>query len=63
MWESKPDVAIYKQIFEGRIKPVRGHESSISTKVAEVIDQALSRDPEARYQDAGAMLEALKVAL
>jgi hypothetical protein len=37
VWESKPDVDIYKQILEGRIKPVRGHESSISTKVAEVI--------------------------
>lgn len=63
VWPSRRGVDPLKVILEGRIIPIRDHESGIPRKLAEVIDRSLSRDKDDRYQDAGKMLKALKRAL
>jgi len=63
VWEPKRGQDIYKLILEGQAVPIRRHERNIPRKVAKIIDNALSRNPAERYEDAGAMLKALKSAL
>jgi len=50
-------------ILQGPIIPIRQQDASLPKPVAEVIDRSLQNNPAERYQDAGAMLQALKNAL
>ena len=50
-------------ILHGQIVPVRKRDSSIPTKVAEVIDRALDNSAKNRYKDATEMRKALAKAL
>jgi eukaryotic-like serine/threonine-protein kinase len=48
-----------KAIFEGAIIPLRQRAPEVPERVAEVIERALGKDPENRWQSAGAMRTAL----
>jgi hypothetical protein len=63
VWKTTPGVDVYKVILEGTITPVRKVDRNIPNKVAKIIDRALSRKPDDRYNDAGEMLKALKNAV
>ena len=50
-------------ILQGVVIPIRQRDASLPKPLAEVIDRSLHNSPTDRYQDAGAMLQALKSAL
>ncbi len=50
-------------ILSGNIMPIRNRNSHITKGVANVIDRALSNNPNDRYQDAGDMKKALEKAI
>ena len=51
--------ATVRAIFEGRIIPLRERVSDVPERVAEVIERALAKEPEQRWQSATAMRTAL----
>lgn len=59
----QPDVAAYvvlKAISEGNLAPPSQFNPTIPPKLDAIVKQSLTKDPEARYQSADEMLEALK---
>ena len=48
-----------KAIFEGKVIPLRQRAADVPQQVAEVIERALAKDPENRWQSAAAMRTAL----
>jgi tRNA A-37 threonylcarbamoyl transferase component Bud32 len=48
-----------KAIFEGKVIPLRQRASEVPQQVAEVIERALAKDPDHRWQSAAAMRNAL----
>jgi hypothetical protein len=48
-----------KAIFEGRVIPLRQRAAEVPQQVAEVIERALAKDPDNRWQSAAAMRNAL----
>ena len=48
-----------RAIFEGRVIPLRERASDVPERVAEVIERALAKEPENRWQSAAAMRTAL----
>lgn len=51
--------ATVRAIFEGQIIPLRERAPEVPTRVAEVIERALAKEPENRWQSAAAMRTAL----
>ena len=51
--------ATVRAIFEGRIIPLRERAPDVPERVAEVIERALVKEPENRWQSAAAMRTAL----
>jgi serine/threonine protein kinase len=52
-----------KAIFEGKVIPLRQRAAEVPQQVAEVIERALAKDPDNRWQSAAAMRNALMHAL
>lgn len=63
VWDDESDTDIYKQILEATVVPIRDVNDRIPQSIAAVIDRALQREVEDRYQNAGEMLYALKKTL
>jgi len=60
----KPSIAdTIRAIFDQPTVPVRDRAPDIPPKVAEIIDRALTKDPDRRWQSAGAMRTALTYAM
>ncbi|MBI4025318.1 MAG: hypothetical protein HY360_10090 [Verrucomicrobia bacterium] len=51
-----------RSFLEGTIKPIRQHNAKISRRFAAIIDQALARDPKARFPSAVEMKAAIETA-
>jgi serine/threonine-protein kinase len=49
-----------KAIFEGKVIPLRQRAPDVPQQVAEVVERALAKDPENRWQSAAAMRNALR---
>lgn len=63
IWNFRPGVDQFRVILQETPEPIRSREKNIPPKVGAVIDRALSRKPDARYQDGSELLTALRKAL
>lgn len=63
VWPMQPGVEPIRTIMEAKITPIERHLPSFPRTLATIFAQALSRDESHRFEDAGAMLKAMKTAL
>ena len=63
VWDGDSGVDIYKQILEAPITPIRDVNAKIPASLAAVIDRALEREVELRFQNGFEMLNAMEKAL
>ena len=53
-------LAVLRQHIEEQPRPIRERRRDVPPGVAQVVERAMAKDPERRYQDAGEMAEALR---